>query len=84
MNLLNAKLRSTNQFWDINKLIYAIEYKLNDIKYPIQSLVTVYLAAGSDFTEKWFQKTHETFLKTYLKHKEFIGSLLDKENEIKD
>jgi len=65
----------TSEYWDINELIYGVECKLNSIKYPIEAVVIVYLIAGCDFTEKWYAKTHETFLKRYINHCTYVGDL---------
>ena len=52
---------------DIDNLIYTIEEKLPSPKYPVHNIVVIYLAAGSDFTEKWYNKSHATFL-TQVEH----------------
>ena len=36
-----------------------------------------YLAAGSDFTEKWYNKSHATFLKTFLTQVEYVEDLVN-------
>ena len=37
----------------------------------------MYLSAGSDLIEKWYSKTHATFLKRYTTHSSFIGDLIN-------
>ena len=37
----------------------------------------MYLAAGSDFTEKWYNKSHTTFLKTFLAQGEYVKNLVN-------
>ena len=66
-----------SQFWDINNLIYIIENHLPDVENAVLSLVILYLSAGSDLTEKWYYKTHATFLKRYTIHSSFIGDLIN-------
>ena len=65
-----------SEFWNINELIYAIETELATLDNAVYSIVVLYLSAGSDFIEKWYSKTHETFLKAFMKHVKFIGSLI--------
>ena len=43
-------------------------------------MVVLYLSAGSDLTEKWFGKTHATFMKKYIAHSDFIGDLINSSN----
>ena len=40
------------------------------------SLLVLYSSAGSDYTEKWFGKTHDKFLKAFIEHKNFIGDIV--------
>ena len=40
------------------------------------NIVALYLAGGSDFTDKWYNKTHETFLVQLMKHTEYIEDLV--------
>lgn len=42
--------------------------------------MVVYLAAGTDYTNRFFGKTHSNFLSTWLKHIEFIGDLTVKDS----
>ena len=80
LGVCGVRNKKVSEFWNINELVYAIEKKLAMISNPVYSIVTLYLSAGSDFTEKWFGKTHESFLKSFIKHADFIGSLVDQNN----
>ena len=63
--------------WHVNNLIYSIENHLPDVENAVLSLVILYLSGGSDLTEKWYSKTHGTFLKRYTTHSSFIGDLIN-------
>ena len=75
--LCASKKNLVSEFWDINNLIYSIENHLTDVENAVLSLVILYLSAGSDLTEKWYSKTHATFLKRYTTHSSFIGDLIN-------
>ena len=75
--LSEPKKDLVSKFWDINNLIYSIENHLPDVKNAILSLVGLYLSPGLDLTEKWYSKTHTTFLKRHTTHSSFIGDLID-------
>ena len=49
---LGGHKQKTFEYWDINNLIYNTEEKLLSLKYPVHNIVVIYLAGGSDFTEK--------------------------------
>ena len=66
-----------SEFCDINTLIYSIENHLPDVENAVLSLVILYLSAGSGLTEKWYSKTHATFLKRYTTHSSFFGDLIN-------
>jgi len=66
--------------WYMVHILYLNIYSISDINNPVESITILYLTAGSDFTEKWFGKTHEHFLKSYIKHSDFIGNLYDNKN----
>ena len=74
--LAGTKQNKTIEFWDINNLIYTIEKKLPSLKHPIHNIALRYLAEGSDFTEKCYNKSHATFLKTFLKQVEYVKDLV--------
>ena len=40
-------------------------------------MIILYLSAGSDFTEKWYSKTHATFFKRFIKHSTYITDLVN-------
>ena len=65
-----------SQFGDFNNLIYSIGNHLPDVENVVLSLVILYLSAGLDLTEKWYSKTHATFLKRYTTHSSSIGDLV--------
>ena len=68
-----------SEFWNINTLIHNIELKLSLNKSVTNhglNIVALYLAGESDFTEKWYNKTHETFLVQLMKHTEYIENLV--------
>ena len=67
---------SVGEFWDINKLIYALETTLTELRFPIYDVVVIYLSAGTDFTDKWHYKTHEKFFSVFLRNKNFIVDLV--------
>ena len=69
-----------SEYWNINELIYSIEHLLPNIGNPVLSLIVLYLSAGSELTEKWFGKTHATFIKKYMAHSDFIGDLINSRN----
>ena len=71
-----------SEFWDINKLIYTIEERLGRINSkprPFYSILSVYLATGSDMTDKWYQKTHDTFMNAWLLNLHYIGELVNQD-----
>ena len=68
-----------SEFWNINQLIYNIKLKLSvykSLKNPVLNSAVLYLAGGSDFTDKWFNKTHELFLLQHMRHSGYIGDLV--------
>ena len=86
-DVCGTKNRRASEFWDVNKLIYAIEEKLQyslEKPSPIYSLLVVYLAGGSDMTDKWFQKTHNTFLKAWLQNQSYIGQMVCLDQNVYD
>ena len=78
--LTGSKNNRVSEYWNINVLIYSVEHLLPNIGNPVLSLVVLYLNAGSDLTEKWFGKTHATFMKKYFAHSDFIGDLINSSN----
>ena len=78
--LTGSKNNSVSEYWNINELIYSIEHLLPNIGNPVLSLIVLYLSAGSELTEKWFGKTHATFIKKYMAHSDFIGDLINSRN----
>ena len=67
------------EFWNINMLIHNIELKLslnNSVTNHALKIVALYLAGRSDLTDKWYNKTHETFLVQLMKHTEYIEDLV--------
>ena len=75
--LSGSKKNLVSEFWDINNWIYSIENHLPDVENAVLSLVILYLSAGSDLNEKWYSKTHATFLKRYTTHSSFTGDLIN-------
>ena len=75
--LSGSKKNLVSEFWDINNLIYSIENHLPDVENAVLSRTILYLSAGSDLTEKWYSKTHATFLKRYTTHSSFFGDLIN-------
>ena len=71
------KNRQISEYWDINKMITAIENNpsLRHTVSPVLDLVIVYLTAGTDYTNRFFGKTHSNFLQSWLKHCDYIGQL---------
>ena len=78
--LTGSKNNRVSEYWNINVLIYSVEHLLPNIGNPVLSLVVLYLNAGSDLAEKWFGKTHATFMKKYIAHSDFIGDLINSSN----
>ena len=78
--LTGSKNNRVSEYWNINELIYSVEHLLPNIGNPVLSLVVLYLSADSDLTEKWFGKTHATFMKKYIAHSDFIGDLINSSN----
>ena len=78
--LTGSQSNRISEYWKINELIYSIEDLLRNIGNPVLSLIVLYLSAGSDLTEKWFGKTHATFIKKYMAHSDFIGDLINSRN----
>jgi len=72
--------KSESEYWDINELIYSIEAKFPTSEHSIQNVVILYLAAGSDITEKWFGKTHKLFLEKFIQNFDYIGDLVTKDS----
>ena len=70
-----------SEFWDINNLIYAIEKKLPALSNPVLDIIVVFLAAGSDLTEKWYHITHKAFLEAWILHSDFIKDLVKVESD---
>ena len=67
-----------SEFWNINTLIHNIELKLSlnkSVTNHCLNIVALYLAEESDFTDKWYNKIHETFLVQLMKHTEYIENL---------
>ena len=77
--LTGSKNNRVSEYWNINELIYSVEHLPNNGN-TVLSLVVLYLSAGSDLTEKWFGKTHATFMKKYIAHSDFIGDLINSSN----
>ena len=74
--VLNGK---TSEFWDLNSLIYSIKAKaaeLYGLRNSVLGIPIIYLAGGTDITDKWFGLTHHAFLSTWFKQSEFIGDLV--------
>ena len=61
----------------MNLFIVLKKVTCTNITNPAYSIVVLYLSAGSDFSEKWFGKIHDSFLKTFIKHAQFIGDLVN-------
>ena len=40
------------------------------------------MSGGSDFTEKWYGKTHDLFLQAWMKHSRFVGNLVLTEGQL--
>ena len=78
--LRGSKNNRVSEYWNINVLIYSVEHLLPNTGNPVLSLVVLYLNAGSDLTEKWFGKTHATFMKKYIAHSDFLGDLINSSN----
>ena len=69
----------SNSDWDINVLIYNIEKRLSIqklIQNPVLDIAAIYLAGGSDFTDKWYNKTNESFLVQWIKYAEYVADLV--------
>ena len=45
----------------------------------VLGIVALYLAAESDLTEKWYEKTHETFLIKWMKNTRYVKDLVNYE-----
>ena len=74
--VLNGK---TSEFWDLNSLIYSIKAKaaeLYGLRNSVLGIPIIYLAGGTDITDKWFGLTHHAFLSTWFQQSEFIGDLV--------
>ena len=78
--LTGSQNNRISEYWNINEIIYSIEHLLPNIGNPVLSLIVLYLSAGSELTEKWFGKTHATFIKKYMAHSDFIGDLINSRN----
>ena len=77
-----TKRDKVSEFWDINKLIYTIEEilgRINNKPHPVYSILAVYLATGSDMTDKWYQKTHDKFMNAWLLNLHYIGELVNQD-----
>ena len=77
LGLGGTKQNKSSEYWDINNLTYTIGEKLPSGKYPVHNVVVTYLAAGFDFTEKWYNKSHATFFKTFLAQVEYVKYLVN-------
>lgn len=65
-----------SEYWDVNRMLKAIEnHPSLSTSTPIYDLVVVYLTAGTDYTNRFFGKTHSHFLQTWLRHCDYIGQL---------
>ena len=73
-----TKQNKISEYWDINNLIHTIEEKLPSLEYPVRKIVVVYLTAGSDFTEKWYNKSYSTFLKTFPTQVQYVKDVVNK------
>ena len=76
---MGVKKGKASEFWNINTLIHNIELKLSlnkSVTNHALNIVALYLAGGSDFTDKWYNKTHETFLVQLMKHTEYTEDLV--------
>ena len=78
----------TSELWNTDQLIYNTEMKFEldiykSICDPVLGMVVLYLAAGSDLTEKLYGKTHETFLIKWMKHARYVKDLVSYEDETK-
>ena len=64
-------------------VIYGIEEMLKDEKLlqAVLGTVIIYLAGDSDFTEKWYQKTHRSFLDAWIRSNSYVGDIVVKEEE---
>ena len=81
--ICGSKNNKISEFWNINNLIYGIEETFKDEKLlqAVLGTVIIYLAGGSDFTEKWYQKTHRSFLEAWIRSNSYVGDLVVKEEE---
>ena len=76
---MGVKKGKASEFWNINTLIHNIELKLSlnkSVTNHALNIVALYLAGGSDFTDKWYNKTHETFLVQLMTHTEYTEDLV--------